>query len=68
MIDYFEFQRCGGLISHVNRMLGSEVNKAQGLDSAGQRSSSTLLSSAADKPTPAGNGIYYISDKKILIY
>ncbi|VDH90316.1 Kip1 ubiquitination-promoting complex protein 1 [Mytilus galloprovincialis] len=34
-IDYFEFQRCGGLISHVNRMLGSEVNKAQGLSAAG---------------------------------
>jgi hypothetical protein len=52
-IDYFEFQRCGGFISHVNRMLGSEVNKAQGLlvSTSGSEQSLSLMSSAVPKRT-----------------
>ncbi|KAK7493950.1 hypothetical protein BaRGS_00014832, partial [Batillaria attramentaria] len=30
--DASEYQRCGGLMSHLNRTLGSEVNRAQGLE------------------------------------
>ncbi|KAK3743920.1 hypothetical protein RRG08_054806 [Elysia crispata] len=30
--DYFELLRCGGLMSHLNRQLGSELNRAQGIE------------------------------------
>ncbi|GFO15439.1 E3 ubiquitin-protein ligase rnf123, partial [Plakobranchus ocellatus] len=30
--DYFELLRCGGLMSHLNRRLGAELNKVQGIE------------------------------------
>lgn len=77
-IDYFEFQRCGGLISHVNRMLGSEVNKAQGLsvNNGGSEQSLKLLSTAPAKRSdeypplemPSGNSLMELLDGLVMMY
>ena len=77
-IDYFEFQRCGGLISHVNRMLGSEVNTAQGLlvSTSGSEQSLSLMSSAVPKRTddypslemPSGNSLMELLDGLVMMY
>ncbi|CAC5401069.1 KPC1 [Mytilus coruscus] len=75
-IDYFEFQRCGGLISHVNRMLGSEVNKAQGLSAAGSEQKLSLMSSAVSKRSddypalemPSGNSLMELLDGLVMMY
>ncbi|XP_063432612.1 E3 ubiquitin-protein ligase RNF123-like isoform X2 [Mytilus trossulus] len=75
-IDYFEFQRCGGLISHVNRMLGSEVNKAQGLSAAGSEQTLSLMSSVVSKRSddypplemPSGNSLMELLDGLVMMY
>ncbi|XP_064604806.1 LOW QUALITY PROTEIN: E3 ubiquitin-protein ligase RNF123-like [Liolophura sinensis] len=65
-IDYFDFQRCGGLMSHLNKTLGSKVNLSQGLtvlDSgqvvqckSGKPTASLPASSATNKHTGAEGG------------
>lgn len=68
--DYFDLQRCGGSMSHLNRMLGQEVNKAQGFE---------LLPDGGVKPLeggteypktemPTGNTLMELLDGVMLMY
>ncbi|KAL8611256.1 hypothetical protein ACOMHN_013687 [Nucella lapillus] len=73
-----EFQRCGGLMSHLNRTLGTEVNKAQGLElkddgkvvSRPDRKAAKE-SGSEDYPCremPSGNTLMELVDGLILLY
>ncbi|KAJ8302173.1 hypothetical protein KUTeg_021160 [Tegillarca granosa] len=75
--DYFEFQRCGGLLSHINRMLGGEVNKAQGL-TVKQDGEVVSIDSTKQKvqnkdaypeiEMPSGNSLMELLDGIIILY
>ncbi|XP_061187656.1 E3 ubiquitin-protein ligase RNF123-like isoform X3 [Saccostrea echinata] len=66
-----DLQRCGGLVSHLNRVLGGEVNKCQGLqiDKDGKPVRSTDVST--DYPPlemPSGNSLMDLLDVIVLLY
>ncbi|KAK3585943.1 hypothetical protein CHS0354_038485 [Potamilus streckersoni] len=71
--DYFEFQRCGGSLSHLNKMLGAEVNKAQGIEiKDGQviRVHKTEEESLEypDTEMPSGNSLMELLDGVAVLY
>ncbi|KAL4226862.1 hypothetical protein ACF0H5_014841 [Mactra antiquata] len=69
--DYFDLQRCGGSMGHLNRILGSEVNKAQGLElsEGGQIKSVSTPETEYPKPEmPSGNTLMEILDGIMLLY
>ncbi|XP_078339872.1 E3 ubiquitin-protein ligase RNF123-like isoform X1 [Crassostrea virginica] len=66
-----ELQRCGGLVSHLNRVLGGEVNKCQGLqiDKEGKPVRNPDVSK--DYPPmemPSGNSLMELLDVIVLLY
>lgn len=74
--EYFEFQRCGGSMTHLNRILGAEVNKAQGIKvlkdgkvipvEKEEQSEDTLDYPGTEMPT--GNSLMEILDGVMLLY
>ncbi|XP_053378439.1 E3 ubiquitin-protein ligase RNF123-like [Mercenaria mercenaria] len=72
--DSFDLQRCGGSMSHLNRMLGFEVNKAQGLQLSQDGEVRTLdksKSAKSDYPAtemPSGNTLMELLDGVMLLY
>ncbi|XP_035827720.1 E3 ubiquitin-protein ligase RNF123 [Aplysia californica] len=78
--DYFEFLRCGGLMSHLNRQLGGEVNRAQGIEvqedgkvvkKAMMALKDTAASVGEDYPRlemPSGNSLQDLLDAVVLLY
>lgn len=66
-----EVQRCGGLVSHLNKVLGGEVNKCQGLqiDKDGKPVRNPEVSK--DYPPmemPSGNSLMELLDVIVLLY
>lgn len=75
--DYYELQRCGGLMSHLNRQLGAEVNRAQGIEiQEDGRVVKKLIKDTAVKLTedyprlemPSGNSLLELLDAVVLLY
>ncbi|XP_050413378.2 E3 ubiquitin-protein ligase RNF123 [Patella vulgata] len=73
--DYFDFQRCGGLMSHLNRTLGGEVNKAQGLvvyddgkDIKVKTVPQTPGEEYPDTELPSGNSLIDLLDGLVILY
>ncbi|ESO88781.1 hypothetical protein LOTGIDRAFT_234381 [Lottia gigantea] len=71
--EYFDFQRCGGLMSHLNRILGGEVNKAQGLvvydDGKDIKVKSVEPSQEyPDTELPSGNSLIDLLDGLVILY
>ncbi|XP_025107715.1 E3 ubiquitin-protein ligase RNF123-like isoform X1 [Pomacea canaliculata] len=76
--DAGEFQRCGGLMSHLNRTLGTEVNRAQGFEVRDdgkvvkmERKSARDAVGNEDYPAremPSGNSIMELLDGLVLLY
>ncbi|XP_041349539.1 E3 ubiquitin-protein ligase RNF123-like [Gigantopelta aegis] len=77
--EYFDFQRCGGLMSHLNRTLGAEVNKAQGIslsddgkvvkmDKKGAKDHSSEKTEYPDREMPSGNTLMRLLDSLVLLY
>ncbi|KAK3102538.1 hypothetical protein FSP39_012050 [Pinctada imbricata] len=71
--DSMDLQRCGGLVSHLNRMLGSEVNKAQGFQLT--KEGSVFKVQSPQKPSdypalemPSGNSLMTLLDMVLLLY
>ncbi|XP_021342759.1 E3 ubiquitin-protein ligase RNF123-like isoform X1 [Mizuhopecten yessoensis] len=76
--NYMDFQRCGGLVSHLNRILGDSVNKAQGLSvqADGKVVSVDKKEGKATKTgttypelqMPSGNSLMELLDGIVLLY
>ncbi|XP_059139447.1 E3 ubiquitin-protein ligase RNF123-like [Physella acuta] len=75
--DYYELQRCGGLMSHLNRQLGTEVNRAQGIEVQEDGRVVKKSSKDAGKPSedfypklemPSGNSLLDLLDCVVLLY
>lgn len=75
--DASEYQRCGGLMSHLNRTLGLEVNRAQGLelrddgkvvrtDRRGARD--TGNEEYPSREMPSGNTLMELLDGLVVLY
>ncbi|KAL5013113.1 hypothetical protein ScPMuIL_007383 [Solemya velum] len=74
--DYFDYQRCGGLMSHLNRTFGSEVNKAQGLRVSDDGSIIKILKKGEsskkvgypETEMPSGNSLMELLDGVVMLY
>ncbi|KAI8771579.1 G-protein coupled receptor 126 [Biomphalaria glabrata] len=74
--DYYELQRCGGLMSHLNRQLGTEVNRAQGIELQEDGRVVKKLTKEVVKQTeeypklemPSGNSLLDLLDCVVLLY
>ncbi|GFR90670.1 E3 ubiquitin-protein ligase RNF123-like [Elysia marginata] len=75
--DYFELLRCGGLMSHLNRQLSTELNRAQGIevqeDGKVVKKTKDSASSKSEDDYPKldallGNSLEEILDCVVLLY
>ncbi|XP_055999540.1 E3 ubiquitin-protein ligase RNF123-like isoform X2 [Ostrea edulis] len=69
--ELIDFQRCGGLVSHLNRVLGGEVNKCQGLQIDKDGKPVRNPDSSTDYPPlemPSGNSLMDLLDVIVLLY
>ncbi|XP_046554728.1 E3 ubiquitin-protein ligase RNF123-like isoform X1 [Haliotis rubra] len=78
--EYYDFQRCGGLMSHLNRTLGAEVNKAQGIsvsddgkvvrtEKKSKESAAAVTTEVYPEPEmPSGNSLMKLLDSLIILY
>ncbi|XP_060567835.1 E3 ubiquitin-protein ligase RNF123-like [Ruditapes philippinarum] len=72
--DSYDVQRCGGSMSHLNRMLGFEVNKAQGLQLCQDGEVKPLeksKSASIEYPStemPSGNTLMELLDGVMMLY
>lgn len=73
--EYFEFQRCGGSMTHLNRILGAEVNKAQGIKVLKdgkvvpvEKEQPTVSGDYPSTEMPTGNSLMEILDGIMLLY
>lgn len=72
-----DFQRCGGLLSHLNRTLGTEVNKAQDLEvrddgKVVSRADRKCVKESGDeyppREMPSGNSLMEFLDGLVVLY
>ncbi|XP_052781635.1 E3 ubiquitin-protein ligase RNF123-like [Mya arenaria] len=71
--EYWDLQRCGGSMGHLNRILGAEVNKAQGLELSddGQVKELNKPKTESEYPPtemPSGNTLMEMLDGVMLLY
>ncbi|KAH9496305.1 hypothetical protein Btru_010563 [Bulinus truncatus] len=74
--DYYELQRCGGLMSHLNRQLGTDVNRAQGIEVQEDgrvvkkltKETAKLNEEYPKLEMPSGNSLLDLLDCVVLLY